>query len=64
VISIGPESVKLTVAEGDLEIPNDDVFVLIGGEPPYPFLQRIGIRFGGSDNGSGTSLAPVAAARA
>lgn len=28
-------------------MPNDDVFVLIGGEPLYPFLRRIGIRFGG-----------------
>jgi len=30
----------------DVEIPIDYVFVLAGGEPPYPFLKSIGIRFG------------------
>ena len=27
-----------------LELPNDVMIVRIGGEAPYPFLQRIGVR--------------------
>jgi thioredoxin reductase len=28
---------------------NDHVFVFAGGEPPYPILKRMGIRFGGEE---------------
>jgi len=42
--------VILTVEEADrtreLLVAADYVFVLAGGEPPYPFLKSIGIRFG------------------
>ncbi|MEZ4650001.1 MAG: NAD(P)-binding domain-containing protein [Candidatus Eisenbacteria bacterium] len=47
VLAIGSDRVRLAVPEGELDLPNDDVFVLIGGDPPYPFLRGIGIRFGG-----------------
>ena len=62
VLSISTDSVKLQVPEGELDIPNDDVFVLIGGDPPYPFLQRIGIRFGGE--GSAEEVRATASAGA
>ena len=44
VREIRPDVVVLEVA-GDLMIlPNDDVIVRIGGDAPYTFLQRLGIR--------------------
>ncbi len=54
VRSIGPDAVTLAVGaaaggEGErlVTLPNDYVLVLAGGEPPYPLLRSIGIRFGG-----------------
>jgi len=40
------------VDEGTCEriIPSDHVFVFAGGEPPYPLLKKIGIRFGGASD--------------
>jgi len=29
------------------ELPNDYVFVFAGGEPPFEFLKKCGVRFGG-----------------
>ena len=46
VLEIGPDQVRLRTAEGEIAIANDYVFVLIGGEPPFPFLHSIGVRFG------------------
>lgn len=60
VLSIGRSNVRLAVPEGELEVPNDDVFVLIGGDPPYPFLQRIGIRFGSDTANVGDDAAALA----
>jgi len=31
-------------------IPSDHVFVFAGGEPPYPLLKKIGVRFGGASD--------------
>jgi len=36
-------SVNLKTKEGPLEIPNQYVFIMIGGEPPEKFLQQIGV---------------------
>jgi thioredoxin reductase (NADPH) len=44
---IKEKSVALQLKGQKLELPNDYVFVHIGGEPPYEFLKKIGIRFGG-----------------
>lgn len=44
-----PESVVLDVKGHSREISNDFVWVFAGGIPPYDFLKRIGIRFGGRD---------------
>lgn len=44
VLGIDERSVRLASRSGEIEIPNDYVVVRIGGEPPFPFLQRIGIR--------------------
>ena len=33
-------------AQGEITLDNDYVFVLIGGEPPFPFLRSIGVLFG------------------
>ena len=46
VLEIGVDRVRLRTAEGEITLANDDVFVLIGGEPPFPFLRSIGVRFG------------------
>jgi thioredoxin reductase (NADPH) len=47
VVRITPNSVILKVGENLVEIPNNFVFVLIGGEPPFEMLKQIGIAFGG-----------------
>ncbi|MDX1385428.1 MAG: NAD(P)-binding domain-containing protein, partial [Thermoanaerobaculia bacterium] len=58
VLEIRPESVLLAVeGEGEVEIPNDYVFVFAGGEPPYKFLRSMGVRF------PGDAEEPAAAAR-
>ena len=46
VLEISRTQVRLRTAEGEIALDNDDVFVLIGGEPPFPFLRSIGVRFG------------------
>ena len=56
VKSIQRNSVILTGGEGDAEwteeLENDYVFIFAGGEPPYPFLKNMGIRFGGEQEES------------
>ncbi len=47
VAAIEPGRVSLRVAGRREEIANDQVFVLIGGEPPFDLLRASGIRFGG-----------------
>ncbi len=46
---IKPESVVLEVKGEMREIPNDFVWIFIGGVPPYDFLKKIGIQFGMRD---------------
>ena len=53
VESIEERRVVLRVGDRIEAIANDEVFVLIGGEPPYDLLRRLGVAFGGD---------PVAAA--
>jgi len=47
VEAIEPDRVQLRVGEGREALANDQVFVLIGGDPPFDLLRRSGIRFGG-----------------
>ncbi len=45
---ITAETVKLKIGENEsVELPNDYVFVCIGGEPPFKFLKTLGVQFGG-----------------
>jgi thioredoxin reductase len=43
VKAIEPTRVVLEVAGQPLVLPNDDVIVRIGGEPPATFLEKAGI---------------------
>ncbi|WP_412061607.1 NAD(P)-binding domain-containing protein [Rubrivirga sp. IMCC45206] len=43
VEAIGADTARLDTPGGEVVVPADDVFVLIGGEPPTPFLERCGI---------------------
>jgi hypothetical protein len=53
---------------GPVVLPNDEVFVLAGGVPPFGLLREIGVAFGGDQNdaarlavaGSGSSGVPIA----
>lgn len=47
VQSIGDDEVVLKGPEGLVTIPNDDVFVLAGGIPPFGLLREMGVKFGG-----------------
>lgn len=44
---IQPDRVRLRVGGETVEIENDYVFVFAGGVPPFDFLKKIGVRFGG-----------------
>ena len=46
-VEITPGSVRLKVGDATVEIENDYVFVFAGGVPPFEFLGKIGVRFGG-----------------
>ncbi|MFI5183139.1 MAG: NAD(P)-binding domain-containing protein [Vicinamibacteria bacterium] len=50
VTEIRGDSVVVRTAASRLEIPNDYVFVLAGGEAPLALLKQIGVRFGGGGN--------------
>jgi thioredoxin reductase (NADPH) len=43
VREIREHSIVLTTPRGDVELPNDYVFIFAGGELPFDFLGRIGI---------------------
>ncbi|MCP4290238.1 MAG: NAD(P)-binding domain-containing protein [bacterium] len=47
VQSIDSDSVVLKGPSGLVTVPNDDVFILAGGIPPFSLLREAGIRFGG-----------------
>ena len=46
VLAIEPERVHLRVGVIEETLPNDRVFVFAGGEPPFPLLKTMGLRFG------------------
>lgn len=49
VTAIHEDRVELTVRDGTavrtVAVPNDDVFVLAGGNPPFPLLEAAGVSF-------------------
>jgi thioredoxin reductase len=47
VRSVGTGHVDLALGERAARLPNDFVFVFAGGEPPYPLLKGMGVRFWG-----------------
>lgn len=53
VVGISPEDVELRIDTPDgprsARIPNDEVFVLIGGTPPFEMLERCGVSFDPAD---------------
>lgn len=44
VREIKPKSLVVATPKGDRDIENDYVFVMVGGELPFPLLEKIGIR--------------------
>ncbi len=50
VSEIRRDSVVVRTPANRLEIPNDYVFVLAGGEAPLGMLRQVGVRFGGGGN--------------
>ncbi len=50
VVQITPDAAELEVNGGDrVRLENNEVFVFAGGVPPFDFLRKIGVRFGGAD---------------
>lgn len=47
VLEIRKGDVRLDAKGRELALPNDDVFVFAGGEPPFEMMRKIGIAFGG-----------------
>ena len=47
VTSIHEDVVTLEGPQGPVIVPNDDVFILAGGIPPFGFLRELGVKFGG-----------------
>jgi thioredoxin reductase (NADPH) len=47
VTSIHEDMVTLEGPDGPIIVPNDDVFILAGGIPPFGFLRELGVKFGG-----------------
>ena len=61
--AIHPDRVELRVAGVPEPLPVDDVFVLIGGEPPFEQLRRSGVSFDHSNQGEhalAAANAPIA----
>ncbi len=53
VVEIDEQTVRLSTPDGEMEIANDFVFVLIGGVPPFGLLREIGVCFGGEAEADG-----------
>lgn len=49
VLEIKPDSVVINGADGVGELPNDEVFILAGGDPPFALLERAGVSFDPKD---------------
>jgi hypothetical protein len=45
-IEFKPDSVLIDVRGSVQVIPNDFVWIFVGGEPPHNFLKKIGVKFG------------------
>ncbi len=46
VLAFEPDSVTLALGDGSQKrYPNDGAFVLIGADPPVPWLEKMGVRF-------------------
>jgi thioredoxin reductase/Pyruvate/2-oxoacid:ferredoxin oxidoreductase delta subunit len=60
VTAIGPDSVEVELSNepsrGTIRLPNDDVFVMAGGIPPFAALERSGVSF---DPALRTPVSPV-----
>jgi thioredoxin reductase/Pyruvate/2-oxoacid:ferredoxin oxidoreductase delta subunit len=57
VEEIRSRSVLLKTERGQLELPNDYVFVFIGGVPPFDMLKKCGVTFGGRPQEAGREKA-------
>ncbi len=44
---IQPDRLRLRLQGDTVELENDYVFVFAGGVPPFDFLKKIGVAFGG-----------------
>ncbi len=53
--SIDGDRVVLDGESGSAIVPNDDVFILAGGIPPFGFLREIGVSFGGDQKAIATA---------
>jgi thioredoxin reductase/NAD-dependent dihydropyrimidine dehydrogenase PreA subunit len=49
VTEIRQDHVRLRQNGGEMELPNDYVFIFAGGDAPFPLLKGMGIGFGGGD---------------
>ena len=52
VVEIHPDKVVVKEKTAEKILPNDRVFVFVGGEPPFELLKKTGIRFGGKQKGN------------
>jgi len=62
VTAIDPASVRLHVSANgvpahDVDVPNDDVFVMAGGIPPFRLLTAAGVSFDPADRAAATPIA-------
>ncbi len=64
VRDISPGSVLLATPQGEYPVPNDAIFVFIGGIPPFDMLKAMGIEFGGKPKTMRDELKPRNAALA
>lgn len=46
VTAIGPGVVSLRRESSTVDLPNDVIFVMIGSQPPRPWLEALGVHFG------------------
>jgi thioredoxin reductase/NAD-dependent dihydropyrimidine dehydrogenase PreA subunit len=59
VTEVLPDRVRLKVGSDVQELENDYVFVFAGGEPPFEFLKKCGVRFGGEQAAAAPAAVPA-----
>jgi thioredoxin reductase/ferredoxin len=64
VVEIEEDRVRLRTGNETENLGNDYVFVFIGGDPPYRFLESLGVHFGGSREPQPASASRAGAAAA